>query len=219
MRVVLRLPLPDEQIFRYAAMDDILEITVTNPADEFSNRELQQLTGYGGPSVTKALSLLGALGLVRRRDTGGKTLYQVDETRLLEADDPLLEIPQKAFRSPLGEFVERVEAEVPSLAGVICFGSVARGEADRSSDIDVFVLVADDDDLVSVRRSVAAVKQTLEDRTFDGQRYEFEPFVESVESATNRGQELLPIFREGVGLYTTDTLDRVRRTVFRGRDG
>lgn len=218
MRVELRLPLPEEQIFRYAAMDDILEITATNPTDEFSNRELQQLTGYGGPSVTKALSLLGALGLVHRRDTGGKTLYQVDETRLLETDDPLLEIPQEAFRSPLEEFVERVEAEVPSLAGVICFGSVARGEADRSSDIDAFVLVGVDDDLVSARRSVAGIKQALEDRTFDGQRYEFEPFVESVESATNRGNDLRPIFREGVSLYETATLDRVRRIVFRGGD-
>lgn len=218
MRVDLRLPLPDEQIFRYAAMDDILEIAAQNPTDEFSNRDLQGLTGYGGPSVTKALSLLVAMGLLQRRDSGRKTLYRIDETRLQAVDDPLLEIPQDEFRPPLKAFVERATDAVPSLAGILCFGSVARGEADRTSDIDVFVLVANDDALVTARRTVTDLKQTLEERRFDGQRYEFEPFVESAESACRRGADLQPILQEGITLYATKRLDDVKHTIF-GGDG
>jgi len=216
MRVEIRLPLPDDRIFRYEAMDDILEIAAQNPTEEFSNRDLQDLTGFGGPSVSKALSLLEALGLVVRRDVGRKTLYRIDETRLDEADDPLLEIPQEEFRKPLQTFVDRVTDELSVVAGILCFGSVARGEADRASDIDVFVLVDDGDELVSARRTISDVKKDLEGQTFDGQRYEFEPFVESPESARRRGEDIQPIFREGIALHATEAFDETKRDVFGG---
>jgi predicted nucleotidyltransferase len=216
MRVEIPLPLPDDRIFRYEAMDDILEITAQNPTEEFSNSELQELTAFGGPSVSKSLSLLEALGLVVRRDSGRKTLYRIEEARLREADDPFFEIPQSEFRKPLRAFVERVTDEVPSVAGVVCFGSVARGEADRVSDIDVFVLVENDDELVTVRRTVSDVKRDLEADSIDGQRYEFEVFVESTESARNRGDDLRPILKEGTVLHETETFDRVKRDVFGG---
>lgn len=218
MHVEIRLPLPDDQIFRYGAMDDILEIAAQNPTDEFTNSELQELTGFGGPSVSKALSLLETLGLIVRRDSGRKTLYRIDETRVREAENPFLEIPQAEFREPLRAFVERVVDEISSIAGVVCFGSVARGEADRVSDVDVFVLVENDDELVPARRTVSDVKRDLEAEPIDGQRYEFEVFVESAESARNRGGDLRPVLKEGIALHETEALDRVKRDVFEGDD-
>jgi len=216
MHVEIRLPLPEEQIFRYEAMDYIVEITAQNPTDEFSNRDLQELTGFGGPSVSKAVSLLEDLSLINRRDMGRKTLYRINETRLDEADDSLLEIPQDEFRKPLRAFVDRVTDELSIVAGILCFGSVARGEADRASDVDVFVLVDEDDELVSARRTISDIKQDLEGQTFDGQRYEFEPFVESSESVRRRGEDLQPIFREGVVLHATEAFDEAKRDVFGG---
>lgn len=215
MRVDIRLPLPGEQIFRYEAMDDILEITAQNPTDEFSNRELQSLTGFGGPSVSKALSLLGQLGLIDRRDAGNRTLYRINEQRLTAANDSYLAIPQPEFRGPIRSFVDRVDDELDSLAGIICFGSVARGEADRVSDIDLFVLI-DDDELVAARRIVSDVKRELESASFDGDRYEFEVFVESDDSARKRGADLRPIFQEGITLFASETLQQVKRSVFGG---
>ncbi|WP_435157972.1 nucleotidyltransferase domain-containing protein [Haladaptatus sp. DFWS20] len=217
MRVELRLPLPDEQIFRYEAMDDILEITAQNPTQEFSNRELQTLTGFGGPSVSKALTLLSALGLITRRDVGRKSLYQINDNQLHEADDPLLEIPQSTFRQPLERFRDRVTEELSSIAGIVCFGSVARGEADRVSDIDLFVL-ADDDELVATRRTISKIKSDLEAQVIDGQRYEFETFVESPASARRRGADLRPVFQEGVELYTTDMLQDIKQEIFGGNE-
>ena len=214
MAVEVRLPLPEEQVFRYGAMDDILEILARNPSEEFSNRELQRLTGYGGPSVSKALSLLAAMGLVIRADTGNRTLYRIDERRLRSTDDPLLEIPQAEFREPLRRFVRRVEEVLSSIAGIVCFGSVARGEADRTSDVDVFVLVGDGEDPVSARRTVADMVRDLEEERFDGDRYEFEVFVESPESARKRGNDLQPILQEGIPLLESETLRAVKRDVF-----
>lgn len=214
MGVEVRLPLPDEQVFRYGAMDGIVEILARNPSEEFSNRDLQRLTGYGGPSVSKALSLLESMGLVVGRDSGNRTLYRIDERRLRDPDDPLLEIPQVEFREPLRRFVEQVEKKVPSIAGILCFGSVARGEADRASDVDVFVLVGDDEDLVSARRTVSDLVRDLEEEPIDGDRYEFEVFVESPKSARNRGEDLRPIFQEGIALVESETLRRVKREIF-----
>ncbi|MFC3960208.1 nucleotidyltransferase domain-containing protein [Halovivax cerinus] len=214
MDVSLRLPLPDEQVFRYGAMDEIVEILVRNPSASFSNRELQRLTGYGGPSVSKALSLLEAMGLIVGTDTGNRTLYRIDEHRIHDAVDPLLQIPQAEFREPLKRFVERVTADVHSIAGILCFGSVARGEADRASDIDVFVLVGDGEDPVPVRRTISDVTSALEEESIDGDRYEFEVFVESPETARKRGEALRPILQEGIALVESETLRSVRRTVF-----
>lgn len=216
MHVDVRLPLPDEQIFRYEAMDDILEITAQTPSGEFSNRELQELTGFGGPSVSKALSLLEAMELIIRRETGQKTLYRIDTDRLHGATDPLMNIPQSEFRTPLRLFTQRVKDAVSSLAGILCFGSVARGEADRTSDLDVFVLIAEDDELVSMRRTISDIKHDIETDPIDGQRYEFEVFVESAESARTRGAALRPLFQEGVTLYKTETLHAVTQDIFGG---
>lgn len=216
MHIDVRLPLPDEQIFRYEAMDDILEITAQTPSDEFSNRELQDLTGFGGPSVSKALSLLEALELVIRRETGRKTLYRINVNSLHGATDPFMNIPQSEFRTPLRLFTQRVEETVSSLAGVLCFGSVARGEADRTSDLDVFVLISEDDELVSVRRTISGIKHDLETEPIENQRYEFEVFVESADSARTRGADLRPLFQEAVPLYETETLHAVTQDIFRG---
>ena len=213
MAVEVRLPLPDEQVFRYGAMDDIVEILAGNPTEEFSNRELQRLTGYGGPSVSKALSLLESMGLVVRRDDGNLTCYRIDERRLRESNDPFLEIPQAEFRDPLRRFVDRVDEEM-SVAGVLCFGSVARGEADRASDVDVFVLVDNTEEVVSARRTISEIVRELEDEPIDGDRYEFEVFVEAPESARKRGEDLRPILQEGIPLVESETLRGVKRDIF-----
>ncbi|WP_266081511.1 nucleotidyltransferase domain-containing protein [Haladaptatus caseinilyticus] len=79
------------------------------------------------------------------------------------------------------------------------FGSVARGEADRKSEIDLFVLV--EGDRTVVRRIVTEVVAELGDEQFDGDRYEFESYVESVEdgrctivsSSSRSSKSLFPV--------------------------
>ncbi|MDG5820782.1 nucleotidyltransferase domain-containing protein [Natronococcus sp. A-GB7] len=218
MDIKLRLPLPEEQIFRYKAMDDILELTAQNPSTEFGNRDLQEMTGFGGPSVSKALSLLESMDLVIRRDSGNKTFYRINEQRLQAVDDPFLEIPQKEFREPLRRFIDRTNETIASVAGIVCFGSVARGEADRVSDIDLFVLVDDDTELVTARRTISDIMRELESEPIEGQRYEFEVFVESPESARRRGEDLQPIFQKGIILEESAILHEVKRDLFGGEN-
>jgi DNA-binding transcriptional ArsR family regulator len=73
-----------------------------------SETEICRAHRFGGPSVSKALSLLEAMGLVIRRDVGNKTLYRINERQLREIDDTFLEIPQAEFREPLRRFANRI---------------------------------------------------------------------------------------------------------------
>jgi len=212
---ILPIPLPTQQVFRYQAADDILELLYRNPHREFTVTELRETTDHGGKSVENALKILGGLDLVQRRNDGRKSLIRINQTRIQKPDDPILTIPQAEFRTPVQAFLEETkQRQGENLVAVLLFGSVARGEADRASDIDLQVLVADE--LLEARRELQAARQDLETRQFDGHRYEIQLLVESVESAKNYGEKLQDIFSEGIELYATDPFADVKEVVFNG---
>lgn len=213
--VFLSVPLPDDQVFRYQAADDILTLLYRNPHREFTVTELREVTEHGGKSVDNALKILESLDLIHKRREGRQSLIQINRSQIRKPDDPLLEIRQEEFREPVRVFLEAVaEHQADNLVAVILFGSVARGEADRTSDIDLQIIV--EEDLVDSRRSLQDVRQEIENQTFDGHRYELQLLVESTESAENHGEKLQEIFSEGIVLYSTDKLDQIREVVFDG---
>lgn len=213
--VILRIPLPTQQVFRYQAADDILELLYRNPHREFTVTQLRETTDHGGKSVDNALAILGTLDLIQRRNDGRKSLVRIDQTRIQKPDDPILEIPQEEFRTPIQAFLdEATQRQAENLVAVILFGSVARGNADRASDIDIQVVVADE--LLQARRDLQSIRQNIEERRFDGNRYEIQLLVESVESAKNYGEKLQEIFSEGIELYATEAFADVKEVVFDG---
>lgn len=213
--VLLQLPLPDEHVFRYEAADDILELLYRNPHREFTITELRTLTGHGGKSVDKAIQILESLNLVRKRREGRHSFIQINQDQIQKPDDPVLKIPQEEFRNPVREFLGSVINQYEdSLVGIILFGSVAHGEADRASDIDLQIIV--DSKLTEARRELHEIRQEVEDQKFNGNRYEIQLLVESAESAESYGEKLQAIFSEGITLYSTDRLDDVREAVFNG---
>lgn len=63
---------------------------------------------------------------------------------MTKPDEPVLRIPQEEFHEPVRTALDRLQTELDAVQGVVLFGSVARGQADRQSDIDLWVLVEDD---------------------------------------------------------------------------
>jgi predicted nucleotidyltransferase len=213
--VFLSLPLPNQQVFRYQAAGDILELLYRNPHREFTVTQLRETTGNGGKSVDNAIKILESLDLIQQRKAGRQSLVQINQAQVQKPGDPLLEIPQEEFRTPVREFLEEAkERQGENLVAVILFGSVARGEADRASDIDIQILVKED--LLESRRALQDVRQEIEGKKFDGNRYEVQLLVESVESAESYGEKLQEIFSEGIKLYSTETFEAVREVVFSG---
>jgi len=213
--VFLSLPLPNQQVFRYQAADDILELLYRNPHQEFAITQLRETTGHGGKSVDNAINILESLDLIQRRQEGRQSLIQIKQAQIQKPDDPLLEIPQREFRTPVREFLEEAkDRQGKNLVAVILFGSVARGEADRASDIDIQVIVKEG--LLEARRDLQEVRQGIGKTKFDGSRYEIQLLVESVESAESYGEKLQEIFSEGIQLYSTAKFDDVTEAVFDG---
>jgi predicted nucleotidyltransferase len=212
--VIVQFPLPDQRLFRNRAMEDVLLLLVRNPHREFTVTELREVTEHGGDTVQTAIQVLEAAGLIVTRRDGRKRLIGANRDRIRKPADPLLSIPQEEFRTPINAFLDELEGVGIEIVGVVLFGSVARGEADRASDIDLQIVV--DHELTEARRELHDVRQEIENRTFDGDRYELQLLVESVESAESYAADLREIFSEGVVLDETDTLDDVKEVVFGG---
>ncbi|QSW98145.1 nucleotidyltransferase domain-containing protein [Haloterrigena alkaliphila] len=141
-----------------------------------------------------------------------------------------------------------IEDELDDVKGIVLFGSVARGTADRQSDIDLWVLVGGDHmqqrhnanklekRLADLRipRTVAAadaaeadfesnwaeIRARLEDDDqawTSAERHSFEMIVETPRSIVNQSDRVDAerLFGDGITLYSTETLERVKLEVLR----
>lgn len=204
-------------VFRIEAADKILRLLADAHETEFTIPDLVDATDASRSTVWRAVELLESISAVRIRETPQRNYVSIHPERL-QKDDPIIAIEQPEFREPIREFVDRVADafaatdDVEAVVGVIVFGSVARGEADRRSDIDLFVVVRGD--RTTARRTVTEVVADLETERFEGERYEFEPYVETTESATRAGAKLREIFQEGITVYGSDRLQDLRSEVF-----
>mgnify|MGYP002761188472 FL=1 len=209
-------PDPDADVFRIGAADDILRLLADAHDTEFSIPELVDATGVARSTVWRAVDLLDSIGAIQIRETPQRNYVAIDPDRL-QKDDPILAVPQSEFHAPIRAFVDRVQAtttdtdDINDLLGIVIFGSVARGEADRQSDIDCFVVV--DGDRTTARRQITDVVADLQSEQFGGDRFVFEPYVESAESAGRAGSKLREIFAEGITVSGSDRLDALRKEV------
>jgi predicted nucleotidyltransferase len=214
-KVILDFPFPEERVFRYQAMQDILHHLVNNPLTGFTQTELATITGADVSSISRSVNLLEQLGVVAV--TGERpTKIRIDQEHL-ERADPLFSIPQQEFRKPVQTYLSELKTQVSNsekvdeLIGVVLFGSVARGTADRQSDIDLVVIVTGD--LTHGRRLCTQVARDIEEEPFDGERYQFEVLVETPDSAGSRGNEVAEIFGDGLVLVQTEQLVNVQQRV------
>lgn len=211
------VPGGDAGVFRSRAADEVLRLLVDAHETEFTVPELVEATGAARSTVWRAVDLLEGIGAVRVRETAQRSYVSIDPDRLRK-DDPVFAVEQSEFHEPIRAFVDRVGTavddadDVEEVVAVVVFGSVARGEADRRSDIDLFVVV--EGDRTSARRVVADVVADLGERRFDGDRYDFEPYVESVESARRAGGKLREILDEGITVHGAERIGAMRKAVF-----
>jgi len=207
----------ETDVFRLSAADEILDLLADAHETEFSIPELVDATGAARSTVWRAVDLLDEIGVVRVRETPQRNYISIDPERL-QKDDPILAIEQPEFHDPIRAFVERVRDafdesdDIDDLVGIVVFGSVARGEADRRSDIDLFVVV--EGDRTSARRLTTDVVSDLSGERFDGDRFAFEPYAESVDSARRAGAKLHEIFEEGITVVGSERLQSIRKAAF-----
>ncbi|WP_053949002.1 nucleotidyltransferase domain-containing protein [Halolamina sediminis] len=207
--VGLPIPAPEPSLFRHTATDDLLQLLVDNPYEQFTIRELSRLTDNAAQSVKRAVDVLEANGVVVAESEGNRRLIGINRTRVTKPDDPVLRIPQPEFHRPVRGALERIREGLGEIQGVLVFGSVASGQADRQSDIDLWVLA---DDRADQHRANELAKELGQER-FDGDRYEFQILVETPESARSHAENLEDVFVGAITLMDSDTLRGLKHEV------
>lgn len=87
-------------------------------------------------SVQESLKALTGLGLVTSRTVGRAGIHQVNESHASIGPLRALLDPMAALRAAVSEVVD------PDVNAVLLFGSIARGEATETSDVDLAVIAA-----------------------------------------------------------------------------
>jgi len=209
--VCIPIPVGDRDAFTHDATSDILQVLSDNPEKTFSNRELHRLTGKGMGNVNGAVVSLEELGVVSVDRDGRANRVQINPGKLVRSDDRITSIPQPEYHAPVRAVRDRIGDQIGDDAGIVLFGSVARGDADRASDIDVFVVV--DDERMTAQREAHSIEADIASEQFDGDRYEAHIVVETRDSAVTHDR-IQTVLTEGITVHNTPVLDAVKREVF-----
>ena len=208
--VCVPVPVSDPDVFSHDATAPILHLLVDNPGRSFTNRELHRATGKGLGNVNAAVRALEALGIVTVHRDGRANQVRINRSKLVRPDDRITAIPQQEYHEPVRRVVDLVADRIDDDAGIVLFGSVARGDADRASDIDLFVVV--EDDRMTAQREAHAIENDIASERFDGDRYEPHIVVETRESAVPHDR-IRDVLTEGLTLRETPALEAVKQEV------
>lgn len=114
---------------------------------ELNLRTIARLSGVSLAQASRVLPLLAELGMVERREAPPSALFRFVKDNVASRAVLALADARRTVLDELG----RAAAEVaPAPVSVIAFGSLARGEADSQSDVDLVVVrsaeIDEDDD-------------------------------------------------------------------------
>lgn len=142
--LTLPLPVRDGALFKHSATPYILNFLCDNPDSNVSIRQLARVTPYSERATREAVDVLDANELIDTFHKGNARRVHINRSLLHKPTDPIRSIPQSEFQTPVRVAQHYIDDELEDVLGIILFGSVARGNADRRSDIDLWVLVGGD---------------------------------------------------------------------------
>ena len=208
MTISLQVPARDPDLFKNKATNDVLLLLCRYRFDEFSIGDLARQTGHTKPTIGRAVDILRGNDLVIEEPRGNRRLIQINRERLNVPDDPFLQIPQQEFHEPVKDAVEELRRGLDELLGIVLYGSVARGEADRQSDIDLWILVSDN--RAQSQRTANNIELDLEGRSYDNDRYSYDIDVEEVYSVPRYTEDIREIVLSGIPVYETKQFEKVQ---------
>lgn len=209
--ICIPIPVGDRDAFAHDAVPEILQLLTDNPGETFTNRELHRLTGKGMGNVNAAVVSLDALGVITVDREGRANAVQINASKLVRSDDRVTSIPQSEYHAPVRSIRDRILEGIGDAAGIVVFGSIARGDADRASDIDVFVVVPGD--RMAAQRHAHTIEDEITSERFDGDRYEPHIVVETQDSAP-RHDRVRDVLTEGITIHDSSALQAVKHEVF-----
>lgn len=205
--ISVSIPPLDPDLFKYKATSDVLLFLSNHRFNDFSLRELAAQIGHSQQSVRRAVNILCSNDLVVDSPEGNQRLVQINRDQLSIPDEPILRIPQSEYHQPVNTAVTKLQENLSDVVAIILYGSVARGEADRRSDIDLWVLTRTE--RAEGQREANTIARTLEEEEFDGERYAYDIDVEAVKAIPTYTEDIREIVVSGIPVYKTDDFDTV----------
>jgi predicted nucleotidyltransferase len=207
--ISLSIPAQNPDLFKHKATSDVLLFLTTHRLNTFSLREIANQVGHSSQSVRRAVDVLSSNELVIDSAKSNQRLVQINRQRLSIPEDPILRIPQPEYHQPVKAAVTQLQENITDVVGIILYGSVARGEADRRSDIDLWVLTRTGRS--ENQREANAIARELEERAFDGDRYAYDIDVEAVQAIPTYTDDIREIVVSGIPVYKTNDFQTVER--------
>ena len=205
--ISVSIPPSDPDLFKYKATSDVLLFLTSHRFKNFSLRELAAQIGHSQQSVRRAVNVLSSNGLVVDSPEGNQRLVQINKDQLSIPDEPILRIPQSEYHQPVNTAVMKLQENLTDVVAIILYGSVARGEADRRSDIDLWVLTRTD--RAESKREANTIARDLEEEEFGGDRYAYHIDVETVKAIPTYTEDIRDIVVSGIPVYKTADFDTV----------
>ena len=177
----------------------ILEVFMSDPADEIHLREISRLSKVSLNNVNDTMRQFVKDGLFKRRDISNMSLFKsnLDNEDLLKLFEYLELKRKKEFYSKnksIARLLEKYTTNVIELSKrqiqlVVLFGSVARGEWVKDSDIDILAVSSNkDSDAINILNKVKIdVSPLLEIRPISTT---IEKFTEGLKKKTEFYHEL-----------------------------
>lgn len=126
-----------EQIFSSQARVAIMKLFLLNPDDRYYLRQAGSLTGQPVHAVEREVAKLEAVGLLFHTLEGNRKYYQVEKNCPIFPELKSMFLKTVGLGDVLREYIEEVKG---SIEVAFVYGSYARGEETRLSDIDLFVI-------------------------------------------------------------------------------
>jgi len=205
--ISLSIPSLDPDLFKHKATSDVLLFLTNHRFNNFSLREIANQIGYSHQSVRRAVNVLSSNELVVESRKSNQRLVQINRRRLSVPEDPILRVPQLEYHQPVKAAVTQLRENISDVVGIILYGSVARGDADRRSDIDLWVLTRSG--RAESQREANAIARELEETEFDGDRYAYDIDVEAVQAIPSYTEDIRKIVVSGIPVYKTSDFETV----------
>jgi predicted nucleotidyltransferase len=179
---------------------------------ELNLRTLARLSGVSLAQASRVMPGLVELGVVERRDVPPSALFRLVEGHVASRAVLTLARARETVLEELGRSAGELS---PPPVSVIVFGSLARGEARATSDVDVVVVRPEDVDEEDERWHADLERWRQEARRLTGNRVEIVEVGESDVARFLRGRRPLwtEVAREGVVVFGRGVAElRARRS-------
>lgn len=131
-----------EKLIFFTNAQKILSFLIKNPDKEYFDREISKLTGVSRAGTNFALRELAKEGMILREKRGRMYFYKVPSNDIFIK---YLKILQNiVFLRPLVEKLKKISLKI------VLYGSAAKGENHSKSDVDIFIMTRDLDDVAKL---------------------------------------------------------------------